>query len=346
MKRKLFFYRLLLGLNIVFASLLLLTLFSYFFNVSGFLSVLSLAVPLLYVINAVFLCFWLVKRKTVLLISAGLLLISHIVFGSFYKINFEDSNPKKKKELKVLSYNVWGFNKNEWIREPNIGDKITEFISKQNPDILCLQEHSRIRYQQLRQYTYRSETPKTIPKSIQAIFSKFPIIDEGSLNLPNTPNNVIFADILIGNDTIRVYNIHLQSFNIVPNTEILTEEKTTKRTYKKINETFEKQLEQAKIIRDHMNSINYRKIIMGDFNNTQFSNVYRTINNNFQDSFLEKGSALGKTYELFGFPMRIDYIFADNNFEFTSHTNFDIKLSDHYPVMATVKLKSDKGAVD
>jgi endonuclease/exonuclease/phosphatase family metal-dependent hydrolase len=56
-------------------------------------------------------------------------------------------------------------------------------------------------------------------KTGQAIFSKFPIIDQGNIVFPNSNNNVIYADIKKGKDIIRVYNMHLQSIKISPDVD-------------------------------------------------------------------------------------------------------------------------------
>ncbi|TAI49308.1 endonuclease/exonuclease/phosphatase family protein [Flagellimonas allohymeniacidonis] len=325
--------------NWVFAILLFLTCIIYYFTLP-YLSVFSLLVPLLFIINLVFVLFWAIKRNRRLLLSLSTLLIAYIVFGSFYRSN-KESETHLDSDIKIMTYNVWGFNKNEWIKEPNIGDKIIDFIAEEDPDILCLQEHSRIRYRQLQQYPYRSETPYSQPRTIQAIFSKFPIVSSGSLDLPNTINNVIYADLLIDSDTVRIYNIHLQSFNIVPSSETFSEEQSQK-NYKRLVTTFEKQRQQVEIFDEHRASSPYRVIVTGDLNNTQFSSIYRILKGDLQDSFLEKGEKFGRTYNLFGFPLRIDYILAEPEFKILSHQNFDVKLSDHYPIVATVRIKSEE----
>ncbi|TXN35179.1 endonuclease/exonuclease/phosphatase family protein [Flagellimonas hymeniacidonis] len=327
--------------NLLVASLLLVaSVFSFLtIQIIPALSLLSLFVPFLFLLNFLFLVYWLLKRKRKFLLSLVVLVIGYLIFGSFYKIGNTTENVLDS-DLSIMSYNTWGFNKNGWIKEPNIGDRIIDFIKKEDPDIVCIQEHSRIRYQQLRQYPYRSETPYSVPRTTQAIFSKYRIVRRGSLDLPETINNIIYADILYRNDTIRVYNVHLQSFNIVPSSETFSEEES-ERNYKRLIKTFAQQLEQAIIFKKHLETSPYTNLICGDFNNTQFSNVYKTIKGDFNDTFLEKGKGFGRSYNLLGFPIRIDYILSDPEFEVISHENFDEKLSDHYPVMATLRLKSD-----
>ncbi len=341
-KTSLVLSKLIFAVNILMAVLLLITCILSFLTVQIFslLSVLSLIVPFLFIINAMFVGYWLFRKKRKFLLSLIALLIGYLVFGSFYGIG-NHNEESSTSDLKIMTYNTWGFNKNEWIKEPDIGNRIIEFIRKEDPDIICIQEHSRIRYKQLSQYPYRTETPRSVPKrTTQAIFSKYPIVGNGSLDLPETSNNIIYADILYKKDTLRVYNFHLQSFNIVPSSETFSEEESEK-NYKRLVKTFKKQLDQAKIFVKHKETSPYRNIVCGDMNNTQFSNVYRVLRKDLQDTFLEKGKGFGRTYSLLGFPIRIDYTLADPAFEVISHQNYNEKLSDHYPVMATLRLKSD-----
>lgn len=269
------------------------------------------------------------------------IVFGYLMFGPFYGFGgTKESQDASPSNLKVMSFNAWYFNVNGWIKEPDIGDRIIDFIKAENPDVLLLQEHSRIRHRQLKQYPYRSETPYSLPKTTQAIFSKYPIIDNGSLDLPNTLNNIIYADILFEKDTIRFYNIHLQSFKIIPSTDNFSDGEKSGKTYKRLVDTFSKQVEQAEIFRKHFDNSPYSNIVCGDFNNTQFSSVYKVVKEDLQDTFLEEGSGFGRTYDLWKIPLRIDYILVDDDFEVLSHQNYDERLSDHYPVMATLRLNS------
>ena len=47
-----------------------------------------------------------------------------------------------------------------------------------------------------------------------AIFAEGKIVDSGLLFPVNNINNVLFADILKGSDTLRIYNVHLESMGI------------------------------------------------------------------------------------------------------------------------------------
>ena len=330
-----------LAINVLLAFLLfLMAVLSFLpFHPFAAISVLSLVVPLLVICNLLFLSYWAFKKNRRAFLSLIALGAAYLAFGSFFGFGKEQEE-QLPGDLKIMTYNVWGFNKNGWIDRPGIGDGIVELIKEQDPDILCLQEHSRERYSQLRQFPYRSVTPSSARRTVQAIFSKYPIVGEGSLDLPGTINNVIYADIAFGKDTIRVYNAHLQSFRIVPSTSSFSDGKRTQRTYQRLVDTFSKQMEQARLFRDHLGESPYINLIGGDLNNTQFSNIYKVIKGEMQDSFLEAGRGFGGTFKLFHVPIRIDYILADPRLKVLEHHNFDKRLSDHYPVLARLRLES------
>jgi endonuclease/exonuclease/phosphatase family metal-dependent hydrolase len=336
------FDRVAYAINVLFALLLIVTgLISYVpLQIFAAISVLSLVVPFLFALNALFFLYWAIQFKRRFILSLLAMGFGYLMFGPFYGFDKAEPYQETASDLKIMSYNVWGFNKNGWMPDAGIGDSIIELVEKVNPDILCVQEHNRRRNKQLQQYPYRSETPNFNRRATQAIFSKYPIVNNGSLDLPHTQNNIIYADILFQMDTVRVYNLHLQSFKLKPSTDNFTDGEKSERTYKRLVSTFAKQLEQAEIFREHFNKSPYVNIVCGDLNNTQFSNIYKIVKGDLQDSFLEMGKGWGRTYDFVKLPLRIDYIMADENVEVLSHQNFDKRLSDHYPVMATLRLKS------
>lgn len=311
------------------------------------LSIFSFIVPVLLIAQFLFLLFWTAKKNKKAFLPIICLLVSFFVFGSFYRFN-----PSKKlgdtDNFSIMSYNVRGLNINEQIPIKNVRDSIIQFFLKEDPDVISVQEayHGMDRKTVLdekypfKYLDFNYVRPRT--KVINAMYSKHPIINVKNIDFPNSQNAAVFADIaLSNNDTIRVYNIHLQSFRIVPDVGHLQDEGSSK-LLKRILNGLKRQEEQALIIRKHMTESPYPLIVTGDFNNTQFSKVYRLLKGDFSDSFVEAGSSFGKTFEIFNLPMRIDYIFADDNFDVISHTNYKIELSDHYPIKANISLKSDE----
>lgn len=301
------------------------------------LSVLSLGVPFLIIINVIFFLYWLLKLKKQLLISFLVLIIGYFAFGSLYKFSSSEY-VKSGDDLKVMSYNVRLFNLYDWIPEKGMVGKMASLIKRQYPDILSIQEFHPHDELDLSFFKYKFE--KLSGKKVkygQAIFSQYPIINSGSIEFPNTSNNAIFIDIVKYDDTLRIYNIHLQSMRIDANVDKLKEE-DSERLLKRVERTFEMQQSQAELFLKHKAQSPYRMIVCGDFNNTSFSYVYKEIKGDLNDTFKESGNGFGRTYDFKFFPIRIDFIFSDPSFEVKNFKTFDEHYSDHYPISATFKL--------
>lgn len=310
-----------------------------------FLSVLTLFLPLFLVCNFLFLAYWLIQFKKQILLSVFVLLIGITFINKFYKF---DNEPKEKnnKDLKILSYNVRLFNLYEWIERENISKKISEFIKNEDPDVLCFQEFSNNNEVDFSKYPYHFKN--IIGKNTklgQAIYSKYKIIDKGIIAVENTNNQTIFIDVLKGKDTLRIYNIHLESIKISPDVNEIDEDVNTffenksKKIYKRLSKSFKIQQAQAEKIKTHKLSSPYPSIICGDFNNSAFSYVYRIIEGNHKDAFMENGKGFGYTFNFKYYPARIDYILVENEFivkEFKTHNDFIH--SDHFPVTSVIEI--------
>jgi endonuclease/exonuclease/phosphatase family metal-dependent hydrolase len=339
MKQLRFFDKIVYVLNVIAATLLLLSYILPFLQPKTFsvLSVLSLGVPFLTLLNVLFFLFWLIKLKKHMIMSLVVLTIGYISFGSLYKFS-SSNNIVHPNNFKIMSYNVRLFNLYEWIPEKGVETKIVNFIKTEAPDILCIQDYHPSDKVNLSFFKYKFE--KISGNKIQngqVILSKYPIINSGSLEFPNTANNAIFADIVKDKDTLRVYNIHLQSLKIDTDVEKLKKENTSK-IFEKIKNSFKRQQFQSEIFLRHKKECHYKMIICGDFNNSAFSYVYRTIKGDLNDAFKEAGNGFGRTYDFKFFPARIDFILPDEAFEVNGFKTYNAQNSDHFPIMATLSL--------
>nr|WP_321235149.1 endonuclease/exonuclease/phosphatase family protein [uncultured Psychroserpens sp.] len=303
----------------------------------AFLSVLSLAVPFLILVNLLFILYWLLKTKKQLLLSLIILALGYSHLFSLYKFS-SSTHIDDSQNLSVMNYNVRLFNAFNWIDDPNVKQNISAFISEEKPDVLCMQEYRPDKDVDLNDYYKYEELSGNKVKNGQAIFTKFPIINSGSIEFPNTSNNAIFADIVRHGDTIRIYNVHLQSSGIDPTSEEFTKE-NSENLFKRVSSTFKMQQSQAELFLKHKAQCPYQMIISGDFNNTAYSYVYKEIKGDLKDAFVNAGNGFGRTYDFKFFPVRIDFVLVDTNFDINAFKTYDVKYSDHYPVMARVKLK-------
>ena len=325
--------------NSIIAVILLLSYFLPYVKPKqfGYISVLSLTVPLLIILNILFMLYWLLKFKKQLILSLFVLIIGYTHVVSLY--NFSSTKEiSKKNNLTIMNYNVRLFNLYNWIPDRGVETQIVNLIKKANPDIICFQEyfpHGNIDFS-FYKYKYEALSGKTI-KNGQAIFSKHPIIKSGSVDFPNTENNAIYADVVRGLDTIRIYNLHFQSSGINTEAQNLNKKKSEK-LYNRVVKTFKIQQSQAELFLHHKEKSPYKMILCGDFNNTSYSFVYRKVKGNLVDAFESAGSGFGRTYDFKYFPVRIDFILIDESFKINNFITYTEKLSDHFPILTKVSL--------
>jgi endonuclease/exonuclease/phosphatase family metal-dependent hydrolase len=348
MKKLSWFNRGMFSLNVV---LIIVTFVAYVLpflapKIFPILSVLTLFMPVFFLLNGLFFLYWAIQFKKRMFLSGLVLLMGITFINKFYKFSSKEY-PEDDKDFVVMSYNVRLFNLFKWLDKEDVPGVILGFINEKNPDILCIQEFSSSTVIDLKIYRHKyilMEGNKI--KTGQAIFSKFPIISQGNIVFPSSNNNVIYADIKKGKDIIRVYNMHLQSIKITPdvneiseNIDVINKDKSQMLLIR-ISKAFKQQQQQAEIFKEHKKKCEYPVIICGDMNNSAFSYVYRNIKGTLKDSFEEAGKGFGETYKFKYYPTRIDYIFADEKMtvkKFESFSNFEN--SDHYPIMAKMSLE-------
>ena len=334
MKNLSFLDKILYLANTLFATFLLLSFLLPYISpvIIPVFAILSLFVPVLLIMNFVFTIYWLLKLKKQFLLSFIILGIGCFFAPPFYKISSTTSSFNS--DLKVMSYNVKTFDlfsNDKAIEKKQNG---YDFIAEKNPDILVIQEYYKSKKVQFSfPYKYLKFKSK-ISKYGMAIYSKFKILNAGSLNLENTGNNIIFADILKEKDTIRIYNTHFESLKIKPNQENFGEKNSSK-LIQRVSQSFKKQALQAEVFLKHEKKWTGKKIVCGDFNNTPYSWMYTKISTNKKDAFIEAGKGFGQTYN-YWFPMRIDFILTDENAIVNQFSNYLEKYSDHYPIQARI----------
>lgn len=304
-----------------------------------FLSVLTLILPLFLILNFFFFVFWLLQLKRQMLLSGLVLLLGITFINRFYKFS-ETNLPAEDGDFTLMSYNVRLFNLYEWLPQGDVPEQISKLIDEKHPDILCLQEFSPNDKVSVKKYPHSFvKLYGGKNKYGQAIYSKYKMIEKGEIQFPNTSNNVIYADILKGNDTLRIYSMHLQSIKISTDIhEDLNQEKS-KFIFMRISEAFTLQQQQAEIIKKHFDECNYPKIICGDLNNSAFSFVYRTVKGDMKDAFEQAGTGFGKSYNFKYYPARIDYIFVEKSMVVKQFKTIDTFFqSDHFPQITRLNL--------
>jgi endonuclease/exonuclease/phosphatase family metal-dependent hydrolase len=344
----------LVSLNIILAIALLATYLVPKVNPAKFWipSVLGLAYSYILLLNALFILFWLVVSWRFLFISLLTILAGYQINNSY--IQFFEKKTENNNGIKILSYNVQHFYSYLDKKNPNTG--ILDFIAGQNANIICLQDTKLQKEGNLNPIKMKSLFPGIKHCQLahqskwggQVTFSSYPIVSMGELRFEDSKNMVIFTNLKIGNDTIRVYNCHLQSFGINPSqysiidtlgfdTKKLKEMKTIGGKLKRANISRSKQV---LILTDHIAKCPYPVIVCGDFNDTPVSFTYGKIRSLLNDSFVSSGKGVSNTYRGKLPQNRIDYIFYSNHFKAYNYHRHNMEYSDHYPISTTL-IKKD-----
>ncbi|MFZ4862499.1 endonuclease/exonuclease/phosphatase family protein [Sphingobacterium sp. Mn56C] len=355
-----YFSRTVFTANILAALALLLSYAASFIDPQQFwpIAFFGLAFLPILLINLGFIVYWFLRKKRYMLISLLCILAGWNLLSKH--INFKNNNDKMVVKadtiLRVMSFNVHLFEKYD-NPKATFREETAELVNTVSPDIACFQEfYSRIRGSKqfvkhlleeanFEDYYFEPASQNDYEGYGQAIFSKFPIINQGTI-LKNGYgiNRIIFADIKREMDTIRIYNVHLRSFALqdedkdfiqkTASAQQIKDERSTKRVGRKLKRAFTNRSEQAKSLRQHIEQCPYPYIVMGDFNDTPMSYSVNLVGKNMYNAFEEKGFGWGVTH--FGMlPLfQIDYILCDRSIRVDNYGIIKERLSDHYPIWA------------
>lgn len=328
---------------------------------------LGLSVPYVVIILVFAIIFWLIFKPRWALLPFLTLLVGWKQLSVLFAINplRDFVEAKTDSTIRIVDWNVgsmYGLSENKDKRKHN-RTEIAGAIIKLQPDIICLQEFNH-------SYTQGPEADniglftKDYPyyyfskdynkrngfyTSGSVIFSRYPIIDSGKIKYPGKyGESLIFCDVHLKNDTVRIYTSHLQSFQFTETDysgmEKIREQddealEASRSIFTKMKLAFTKRGEQAEIVRNEIDSTPYPSIMCGDFNDVPNSFTYFHIRGNRKDAFLEKDFGIGRSYISLAPTLRIDYILPQPLFRVLQFDMVDEDLSDHLMLVSDVSLK-------
>jgi len=365
-QKRYFFNRITMLCNHIVAVALLFSYAAPYISPQTFwlLAFFGLAYPLILLANAGFVIYWAIQLKkraaySLLLIACGFKPVMQTI-----ELNFFNKPSGDKAVIKVMSYNVKVFDLYNWSHNMDTRKKMFQLFEDENPDIVCFQEFYSRDSSKYNNYDTILQIANLKNVHVEytshgkfkqhfgiATFTKYPIINRGKIDFGYKGNNVcIYTDLLIGKDTVRVYNMHLQSIafskddykyaedlqNDVNTTEDVEHSKNILRRLKR---AFVKRSKQADLIGAHIQSSPYKVLVCGDFNDTPTSYTYATISKQLDDAFVKSGRGLGKTYSGVFPSFRIDYVLHSKAFDSYNFKVIKEEFSDHYPIVAYIAKK-------
>jgi len=366
-----FLRRLMLILNLLAVIGLLFAYATFYISPARywFFAFFGLAYPYLLLLNLFFVLVWLLFWKRFIWISILVILLGFNHLLSIMQFRNPSSQNVPAGSMKILSYNVHSlYEIHKSKGKGRMLSKVTDFLVQQNPDILCIQEFFLRSEDSLRvlqkftgglhthYYSMKNYVEIKDKRKIFAIatFSRYPITGMGHLRISNRNIFAIYTDLAMGRDTIRVYNIHLESIRFGRNDYSFYAQLTDQakepednfdlgkgffKIFSKLKKAFVIRANQVDVLRENIDRSPYPVIICGDFNDTPASYTYHQMTSGFHDSFCKAGTGfLGSTYAG-NFPsFRIDYILYDDAFTAYHYSKNSFDLSDHYPVQVFLKI--------
>lgn len=325
----------------------------------------GLIFPILYIAEIIFGLWWIVRWKKYAVVVAALLILGAGAAGAFYRPDigkrYAEAVPSRS-ELVVMSYNVMGFNPRFSSADSTVRELIADLLIRNNVDIVCFQEFGGnlakpemnslipdLKYNRI--YSYNSEDSKKTYYSGLAIYSRYPILDSGLLPSKDDDRNfAMWADIRVRRDTVRVFDVHLNSTYIdnedidyLSSFKFVSENRRRARIgeiVRKLRESYMRRAPQAVMLSEHIADSPYPVIVCGDFNDTPASFAYHKVSRKMQDAFIKKGRGSAGTYNGFFNMFRIDYILLSRGLDITNYYSFDEVYSDHAPVAAGFEFSS------
>jgi endonuclease/exonuclease/phosphatase family metal-dependent hydrolase len=347
----------LLAVNILIALLLIFSCYGSLVAPIGrwpFASLSGLAFPILYLLNFIFLMLWLFIWKKGAIVPIVTMLICIVPTLKYFPLHFSKSKEVQEPYITVVSYNTEGFGLDD-NKEWTLKNPVVNYILDLKADIIFLQEANPTIVKKISNdknitdiYPYVC-TPTSI--NYQACISKYPILHNEAIAFEKTNNGFQYLRILVGSDTLAVYNIHLQSNKL--NDEITEYQNfsknpsdsayyaVSKKVVKKLLQSTSMRADQARNIADlARNETAKYTIVCGDFNDTPLSYSYHLFDRFMYSVYAKSGSGMGITYHEHKLYYRIDHIFCSKNIN-PLYTWIDRvqKDSDHYPIISKIRLE-------
>lgn len=345
----------LLALSLSFSVALAIAYITPYVSPSTFgsLTIVGIFAPILFVCVASCMLLWIVMWRWRMALALFIVLLPGILrFSDFYSIDVmrEGEVQREKGSFTVMSYNVRAFYDDD---HHTVTDSLVHYLSNNElADIVCFQEFRRDaegveRIDSLFNRRYkRCYVSDAVEYSnvVMRTYSCYPIVAKGEIQ--NTFRGTSqWCDIVVGSDTVRIFNNHLYSMHIsndetddIHSGEILNDSDRMLSIVDRIAGNSAIRAEHVDMLRDLIDETPCEKIVLGDFNDVPMSFVYNKLSDDLVDAFVEQGSGYGYTFRPMYGMLRIDYILHSRGMKsLYYYVNESAEVSDHLPIIVRLK---------
>lgn len=336
---------------------------------STVMPLLGLAVPVLLLTCLIVSLCWALARKKWAFVPLVAFLFNWEYLTAVIQFNATDKVPiqalafnqkgKPSGYLTVATYNVHNFG-NETTGYSC--KEIAKYMQQQHVDVLCFQEFGDNKHftvdslrHALSQWQYALIPTGDSIRGILpiAVFSRYPLANKRFITYPRSANCSMMCDIVLGTDTVRLLNNHLQTTSVSQNRRKWERELATDNTRREaqavqdaaetLHENFVKRAIQTDSICRLAIDSPHPVLVCGDFNSLPSSYTYYQLSEILKDGFKTGGCGYMYTYRYGKRMLRIDYAFHSPELDCTDYFSPSLDLcSDHNPVIFTVKYNNKR----
>ncbi len=163
-------------------------------------------------------------------------------------------------------------------------------------------------------------------------------------------NSSHWVDIVRNEDTVRIYNNHLESYHLQSENYATIEQiasgenfevEEVRNVLQKMILAIQKRNTQAIMLKKSLHDCPHKMIVCGDFNAPAYSFTYHTIqeSQNLHDAFIETSKGVGGTYHWKFLSKRIDFILTHSDFTPDWCKVSQLEISDHFPVLTEIVIR-------
>lgn len=350
---------LLVGVTVVAGLALLFALIADWFNpnTTTFFAFFALGAPILYFVNFILLCLWVIRWNRWAFVPAVVLVFGIGGVGKFVQMDWgkEYHQTQSKSDLTIFTYNVHNFT--PIFKRVSTLDQVCRSVNESAADLVFLQEYSLAdsatlaRFDSLlTAYPYRAyehNVTQSFAYRGQIILSRYPLSVSRTIAFDGSDNSIVTVDMVRAQDTLRLFGCHLQttSFNAVSGEQGVRSmiesqqgDSLTRTAIAALAHNFRLRAVQADTLRMLIDESPYPVIVAGDFNSPPLTYTYATVRGDLADAFCSAGSGYGYTYKPMKGMFRIDYVlFDDDYYDAASYLSPDLPYSDHNPVITRLK---------
>ncbi len=323
-------------------------------------AILGLIAPALYILCLASAFYWVMRWMKYAFFPILVLLLGIGNVSLFFRPALgKHYHNGQKAPFTVMTYNVEGFiTHDDSGRATPCMDSVCGLVNPQRPDLLCIQEFQTTpampaaKVDSLLGFKHKDIFYALPSRSGaggwgMAIYSRYPLRSVEAYKFEGSMNSVQVADMIMGPDTVRVLNCHLQTTSVTADDQrfITTDEfiqadndlkkKRIRNIVGKLRHNYCLRAAQADTVAQMISASPHPVIVCGDFNDTPISYAYRRVRGELSDAYAEKGRGRSNTYHGFFNFVRIDYVLFDAGlFRAVSYFSPESYISDHTAVVA------------